>query len=105
MKFSLVTAACIAVLALPIASAFSNYPTVPLVGLLALIALRPTSEAFAVNSLTALRAKFQYRTVALVDGGVQLASTVLTVVLAAVGVGATSIVLPQVAGAMARSAC
>ena len=105
VKFSLVTAACIAVLALPIASAYSNYPTIPLVGLLALIALRPTSEAFAVNSLTALRGKFQYRTVALVDGGVQLASTVLTVVLAAVGAGATSMVLPQVAGSMARSAC
>ena len=105
VKFSLVTAACIAVLAVPIASAYHDYPTVPLVGLLALIALRPTSEAFAVTSLTELRAKFQYRTVALVDGGVQLASTILTVVLAAVGSGAMSMVLPQVVGAIARSGC
>jgi O-antigen/teichoic acid export membrane protein len=105
VKFSLVTAGCIAVLALPIASAYRHYPTITLAGLLALIALRPISEAFAVTSITDLRAKFQYRTVALVDGSVQLASTILTVVLAAIGAGAVSMVLPQVTGAMARSAC
>lgn len=105
VKFSLVTTGCIVALAAPIASVYHNYPTAPLVWLLAFIALRPIFDGLAVTSLTELRVSFQYRTVALVDGGVQLGSTILTVVLASVGFGAMSMVLPQVAGAIARSGC
>jgi hypothetical protein len=87
VKFSLVTTGCIVALAAPIASVYHNYPTAPLVWLRAFIALRPIFDGLAVTSLTELRVSFQYRTVALVDGGVQLGSTILTVVLASVGFG------------------
>lgn len=74
------------------------YPDAPawkLALLMAILALRPVFEAVYAAPLAGLRSELRYRTVAVIDGTSQLAASVATVVLAVVGAGAFSLVVPQ----------
>lgn len=83
---------------------YSSYPAGWLAGLLALLAVRPVIEAFIVVPLSAMRLGLRYRSIALIDGGVQLCATLASVAAAALGGGAAALVAPQVANAGARAA-
>jgi PST family polysaccharide transporter len=83
---------------------YSTYPAAWLAGLLAVLALRPLVEAFIVVPLSAMRLGLHYRAIALIDGGVQLVATCVTVAMAALGAGGASLVVPLVAGTAARAA-
>lgn len=99
------TAAIMVLSALPIALAYDEYPAAGLAALIALLAVRPLAEAVAVEPLTKLRATFRYRTVAIIDGAVQFTATCLTVTMALVGAGASSLVAPQIIAAVVRTIC
>jgi O-antigen/teichoic acid export membrane protein len=97
------TAAIMVLAALPIALAYDEYPAAGLAALIALLAVRPLAEAVAVEPLTELRATFRYRSVAIIDGAVQLAATCLTVAMALLGAGAAALVAPQVLAAIGKA--
>ena len=90
----------------PLVSAFySHYPTNLFVGLLVVAAFRPLGESLQVRPLTELRLGFQNRTIAIVDGSVQLAATLLTIAMAVAHMGAWAMVLPQIVAASVKGIC
>ena len=104
-RIGIVITILIIVLSPFIAQFYNKYPFAILVGLIAVVSLRPTGEAMAVIPLSRLRLDLQYRTIALIDGSVQFISTLATVVLAFMGAGAFSIVVPQIATIIVKTSC
>ncbi|MBL9140805.1 MAG: oligosaccharide flippase family protein, partial [Phycisphaerae bacterium] len=84
---------------------YPNYAFGTLVGLLIVLSLRPSGDALAVVPLSRLRIDLRYRAIALIDGSVQMVATITTVVMAFLGAGALSLVLPQVAAIAAKAVC
>lgn len=103
LKAGLGTTLALAALSPAIASFYADYPTGVLIALIATISIRTTTDACAMPALSALRSDLRYRTIVLIDGGVQLAATVLMVVLAYSGAGAFAIVVPQVVVSAAKA--
>jgi PST family polysaccharide transporter len=92
-------------MASPLVSAFySNYPQVSFTGLFLIASLRPAAEAMQVGNLTRLRLAFRNRTIALIDGSVQLTCTLLSVAMAFMGFGAWVVVIPSVAVVFGKAA-
>jgi O-antigen/teichoic acid export membrane protein len=87
-----------------IALAFSAHDTATLTALVALVAIKPLSDALSVVPLTWLRTQFRFRSIATVEGACQAASTGLTVAMAVGASNPTSIVAPQMLGFAARAA-
>ena len=80
-----------------IARYYSNYPTFLLTTLLMTAALRPLAESMQVVPLTSLRLSFRNRSIAIVDGSVQLVAAIATIVLAISGAGPWALVAPLIA--------
>lgn len=81
----------------------SSYPAGTLLGLIVAASFRVSGDGFAVMPLTILRSQLRYKEIAIIDGLVQLLATSTTVLLAALGAGALSIVLPQTAASIAKA--
>ena len=79
-----------------IARYYANYPTLLLTTLLMTAALRPLAESMQVIPLTALRLSFRNRSIAIVDGSVQLAAASATIALAIAGAGPWAMVAPLI---------
>ena len=91
------------VLAVPVATHF--YPDVDqawLTVLLLVLAVKPLLESRLVLPLSSLRLALAYPAIAWIDGVVQAGATTLSVILAAVGAGPSSLVVPQIAGTAVR---
>jgi O-antigen/teichoic acid export membrane protein len=89
----MVTILCVA--ATPVISMYySNYPPVLLGALLITTAFRPLCESLQVVPLTVLRLAFRNRTIAFIDGSIQLGAVIATIVLAILGAGAWSMTIP-----------
>lgn len=99
------TTLLVAAMAPLIALFYPNYAFGTLVGLIIVVSFRPTGDAVAVVPLSRMRIDLRYRAIALIDGTVQMAATIATVVLAFLGAGALSLVLPQVAAIIAKAVC
>ena len=84
---------------------YETYPPIWLAGLLAAFAFHPLFTAIFVVPLSNLRQTFEFRRIAIVDGGIQLAATLLSVGLAVGGGRAASLVLPQLLNEAARALC
>ena len=84
---------------------YKTYPPIWLAGLLAILAFGPLFNALLVVPVSNLRHTFEFRRIAIVDGVIQLAATLLSVGLAAGGGRAISLVLPQVLNQTARALC
>ncbi len=104
-RVALAITAGIVLLAPLFAVFYDQYPFGVLVGLIMVVALRPTGEAMTVIPLSRLRLSLKYRSIAMVDGGVQLAATALTVAMAFLGAGALALVLPQIVAVLVRALC
>jgi O-antigen/teichoic acid export membrane protein len=87
-----------------VAAVYAEYPWGLLVGLVIVASIRPFGEALQVGPQTILRLDFRNRGIALIDGLAQFVSTVTGVVLALLGAGAWSVVIPSVIVAFLRSA-
>lgn len=74
---------------------YSKFPGGTLTALLMVYAIRPVGEGFSSIPLSELRQGLRYKSVAIIDGGVQLCATLLTVVMAIAGAGALALVMPQ----------
>ena len=64
--------------------------------LLAVLAIRPVLQALRVVPMAKLRHDLRFRLIAVIDGSIQLAATLISVGLAAAGAGPAAIVLPQI---------
>lgn len=94
-----------AVLASPAVAAFyGQYPRGIFIGLLVVAGFRPLAESLQMRPLSSLRMAFRNRTIALIDGLVQLGATAATMILAIVGAGAWSLVVPQIVAAGTKAA-
>jgi PST family polysaccharide transporter len=95
-RFVLAVGAMIALIgcvaSVPASWIFDDYPKEQLIALVCVACLRPVGESMQVCALTHLRLQFRNRTIAFIDGSVQLAGTVLSVLLAWYGVGAWALV-------------
>lgn len=95
----------LSLLLVPVAMAtYRAFPGWTLGGLLAITSFRPLMDALGVVAQADLRCRLEYRRIAMIDGGTQLAATALTVGLALGGAGAVSLILPQVLAAGTKSA-
>jgi O-antigen/teichoic acid export membrane protein len=83
---------------------YGDYPAGWLIGLLAALAVKPILEARLMLPLSAMRLELAYPRIAFIDGMVQMGATALSVVMAAVGGRAASLVAPQIAAVGARAA-
>lgn len=93
-------------LAIPVVLwAYDTYPAVWLGGLLAALAIRPLFEAALLVPMSNLRHRLEFRRIAMIDGLVQLATTLFSVGLAAGGGRASSLVLPQLLNGAVRAFC
>lgn len=97
LRYGISTTLFLMALSPGIAWFYSDFPAMTLVALVATISVRSTADACAMPALSALRSDLRYRSIVLIDGGVQLAATTLMVALAFGGAGAFAIVVPQVA--------
>ena len=96
----------VTLLAIPIALwIYDTYPLAWLGSLLAVLAIRPFCMAMSVVPLSNLRQKLEFRRIALIDGFLQFAATLLSVGCAAVGGRAASLVIPQILNEAARAVC
>jgi O-antigen/teichoic acid export membrane protein len=68
-----------------------------LLGLMAVAASRPLSDAFAVVPLARLRRDLRFRTISLIDGTSALGASVASVLMAWLGAGPFAIVVPPIA--------
>lgn len=98
--------ACVTLIAIPVALwIYDTYPPAWLGGLLAVLAIRPFCMAMSVVPLSNLRQKLEFRRIAVIDGFLQFAATLLSVGCAAVGGRAASLVVPQILNEAARAVC
>ena len=105
LRVGVLTTIAIVALSPIIASLYSKYSFGVLAGLIMVVSLRPTSEAFAVGPLSRLRVGSRYRAIAIIDGTAQFLATLIMVSLAFLGAGALSLVLPQVIAVAVRAIC
>ena len=82
---------------------YSGFPRAWLGGLLVVLAGLPLLSGALVVPLTGLQRTLQFRRIAVMEGTLQFAATSLSVAFAAVGGGAASLVVPQVAKEGARA--
>jgi PST family polysaccharide transporter len=82
---------------------YSKHQTAVFAGVFLVASLRPLGEALQVGNLTTLRMAFKNRTIALIDGGVQLVATLASVVMALIGCGAWAVVVPPVSAVFGRA--
>ena len=100
------TSASMTLIAIPVVLwVYDTYPPVWLGGLLAALAVRPFCTAISVVPLSNLRQKLEFRRIAVTDGLLQLAATLLSTGSAATGGRAASIVVPQILNEAARAVC
>ena len=105
LRVGVITTIAIVALSPIITSSYSKYSFGVLVGLIMVVSLRPTSEAFAVGPLSRLRVGTRYRAIAIIDGSAQFLATLIMVSLAFLAAGALSLVLPQVIAVTVRAIC
>ena len=101
------TAACIVLLGIPVVLRLYDRPELSpawLAGLLAVLAIRPLMEARLMLPLSLMRLQLRYPRIAAIDGLLQFAATILSVVMAVFGGRGGSLVVPQVVGVAARQA-
>lgn len=95
---------CIVVALAPlIASFYSQYPRGLLWALLVVAAFRVLGDGAQIGPLTELRLDFRNRTIAIIDGTVQVSATALSVVLAVLGTGAWAMVVPVSAASIGKA--
>ena len=104
LKVGVIMTLCLAIGSPVVANFYSQYPKGTFIGLLLVAALRPSAEALQVGNLTKLRMLFRNRTIAFIDGGVQLVSTLTAVAMALMGCGAWVIVIPPTAAVFGKAA-
>lgn len=93
-----------AILASPgVAWFYGQYPRGLFIGLLMITAFRPLAESLQMRPLASLRMGFRNRTIALIDGLVQLGATATTMLMAVLGAGAWSLVVPQIVAAAGKA--
>ena len=81
---------------------YTDYPTSWLIGLLVILAIRPIIEAKVVVPVSAMRLSLAYPKMAFVEGITQMGSTLLSVVMAALGGRGASVVVPPIFNVAAR---
>jgi len=81
---------------------YTDYPTSWLIGLLVILAIRPIIEARVVVPVSAMRLSLAYPKMAFVEGITQMGSTLLSVVMAALGGRGASVVVPPIFNIAAR---
>jgi PST family polysaccharide transporter len=81
---------------------YTDYPTSWLIGLLMILAIRPIIEAKVVVPVSAMRLSLAYPKMAFVEGITQMGSTLLSVVVAALGGRGASVVVPPIFNVAAR---
>jgi O-antigen/teichoic acid export membrane protein len=86
-----------------VSRAFPKYPATELALLITALGLRAFANALGTAPAALLRSELRYRTIVAIDGSVQLGSTLLTLVLAISGAGASAIVAPYLIGSAVRS--
>ena len=86
-----------------VARFYTEYPATELALLVTALGFRAWANAYSTTSLACLRSTLRYKTIVVIDGGTQLGATTLTLVLALLGAGATSIVLPYLVASIARA--
>ena len=84
---------------------YETYPPIWLASLLAAYAFHPLFTALFVVPISNLRQTFDFRRIAIMDGVIQLAATLVSVGLAASGGRAASLVLPQILNEASRAVC
>ena len=95
---------CLMLSSIPLAlQLYRQYPVAWLGWLLVALAIRPVLEGLCVVPLSNLRQSFRFRSIALIDGILQLAATLLSAVLAAAGARSVSLVLPQILNQAGRA--
>jgi O-antigen/teichoic acid export membrane protein len=104
LRVALVSSVVILLASPLIALAFPRHNTATLTVLVALVAIKPLSDALSVVPLTWLRTQFRFRSIATVEGACQAAATGLTVAMAVGTSSPMSIVAPQMLGFAARAA-
>ena len=82
---------------------YSKFPGGTLTALLMVYAIRPVGESLSTIPLSELRQGLRYKSVAIIDGGIQLCATLLTVVMAITGAGALALVMPQAVVPIAKA--
>lgn len=82
---------------------YSGYPPGWLGGMLVVLASLPLLSAALVVPMTGLQRTLQFRRIAVLEGTLQFAATMLALGLAVVGGGAAALVVPQVAKEGARA--
>jgi O-antigen/teichoic acid export membrane protein len=90
---------------IPAAWIFHEYPRELLIPLIAVACLRPFGESMQVCAFTELRIQFRNREIALIDGSVQLAGTLASVLLAWIGFGAWALVGTSTTTAFGKALC
>jgi PST family polysaccharide transporter len=83
-------------------SVYSDYDKAWLGGLLALVAFRPLLDALVMEPLVLMRMDLRFRSIAAIDGAVQLGATAFALGCAAFGGRGTALVLPQVVATWVR---
>ena len=81
---------------------YTDYPTSWLIGLLVILAIRPIIEAKVVVPVSAMRLSLAYPKMAFVEGITQMGSTLLSVVMAALGGRGASVGVPPIFNVAAR---
>jgi O-antigen/teichoic acid export membrane protein len=86
-----------------VAQFYSGFPTIPLALLLITAALRPLGDGAQVGPATELRLSFRNRSIAVIEGSLQLFATIASVVMAVMGAGAWAMVAPLSAAALGKA--
>lgn len=104
-RVGLATSALILAIAclVPLAGLFPEFPGDTLGILLLFLALRILANSDLAPSLALLRSSLRYRSIASIDGSVQLAANAVTLAVAYGGGGAAAIVLPHLFSSASRA--
>ncbi len=96
----------VTLLSIPVALwIYDTYPPLWFGGLLAALAIHPFCMAMSVVPLSNLRQKLEFRRIAMIDGSLQFAATLISVGCATVGGHGASLVVPQILKEAARAVC
>ena len=99
-RAGLIQAVAIAVIGLVLSGLYPDRRGLAMV--MALVALRPLSDAAYATWLAGMRIRLQYRPLAMIDGISAIVSSVLAIAFAALGFGPVAIVLPPALANFAR---
>lgn len=100
---AIVTASTLVLVMVIAPSIASRYQQPALVAACAWACLRPVSDFLAMMPLTELRSRLQFRRIATVDAGTQVAAACTSVAMAALGAGYIAILLPTALANASRS--